>query len=262
MSTRKIGLLKTCDFGDIAFYETNEYDQFKMYDANRSVIGGHVKRLIKSMNEELLFSPIFVDKDLRIVDGQHRFNALREIGEILIYCIIHKVGLKQVTRYNINAKNWNDDDFLSMYVNLDYKEYKTYLIFKEKYQLSHSSCKSLLGGGVGPPKKGNTSYDTFKSGEFICKSVNRAYQIAEFIDKLRFDNRKSQNFVKCLLRIDDINYDRSRMIHVINSNENRLNHGTKPTRDYLFYLSDLYNYHLGKDKRIQFFDPSIISYSK
>ena len=52
------------------------------------------------------------------------------------------------------------------------------------------------------------------------------------------------------------------MIHVINSNESRLNHGTKPTRDYMFFLSDLYNYHLGMEKRVQFFDPSVITYSK
>lgn len=262
--TKKIGEIQSKDFGKIEFYESNEYEKFKMFDANRSVLPGHVKRLVKSMGEELLFSPIFVDKDFHIVDGQHRFNALREIGSVIIFCIIKNVGLPQVTRYNMNAKNWNDDDFLNMYVELDYREYKTYKFFKEKYKLSHTSCKALLGGLVGAPQKGSGNrsmsigYDPFKAGEFICKSLARGERIAQLIEKLNFEQRKCQNFVSALIKIDGIKYDRNRMVGVVNSNAHRLNHTSKPTKDYLFLLSDMYNYHLGKENRVQFYDPSEI----
>jgi hypothetical protein len=268
--TKKIGSIDTREFGKIDFYESLEYDKFKIFDGNRGVMRGHVNRLIKSMEEEILFSPIFVDKDLRIVDGQHRFEAFKDVGARIIYCVLDGVGLKQVTRYNINTKNWNDDDFLKMYVELDYPEYKTYLIFKEKYGLSHSVCKGLLGGFVtttGSTYKKHSGggkyidgsyYDTFKSGQFVCKTLRRANEIANFIEKLQFDNRKSANFVSALLKIENVKYDRNRMIAVINSNAHRLNHSVKPTKDYLFLLSDLYNRHLGKESRVQFFNPSEI----
>ena len=112
-----------------------------------SVIRGHVKRLIKSM-EEVLFSPIFIDKNHNIIDGQHRFSALKEIGGKIIFCVLKNVGLEQVTRYNINSKTWGDDDFMHMYVDLGYSEYKKYKEFKEKYKINHTSCKSLLGGFI------------------------------------------------------------------------------------------------------------------
>ena len=114
------------------------------------------------------------------------------------------------------------------------------------------------GGKQGDKDNWTKAYDPFKTGEFICKSFDRAIRIAEFVNELNFDNKKSQNFIAALIKIDELKYDRNRMKFVINSNIHKFNHMTKPIRDYIYLMNEIYNHHLmrgDKSARIQFYDP-------
>ena len=54
---------------------TRNYGQFRFMKGNRDVSSLHLERLIASMREKYVPTPIIVNKDNEIIDGQHRFNA-------------------------------------------------------------------------------------------------------------------------------------------------------------------------------------------
>ena len=62
--------------------ETKDYGKFTFLTANRPIHRGHVNKLKKSLTEYgfLDSQPITVTPDFRIIDGQHRFIACKEMG--------------------------------------------------------------------------------------------------------------------------------------------------------------------------------------
>ena len=59
---------------------TKDYEMFKFLDTNRVPNQRITKKLEKSIQEHGIQIPIIVNEDKQIVDGQHRFWALRKLG--------------------------------------------------------------------------------------------------------------------------------------------------------------------------------------
>ena len=66
---------------------TTDYDIFKQLLGNREINYNHVRRLIKSMQEEYLIVPIQVNEKMEVIDGQHRIAACKELGFPIYYMI-------------------------------------------------------------------------------------------------------------------------------------------------------------------------------
>ena len=54
--------------------ETKNYSMFTTIGGNRPLNELHLNRLKKSMEEELLISPIIVNEKHEVIDGQHRLR--------------------------------------------------------------------------------------------------------------------------------------------------------------------------------------------
>ena len=69
-------------------YSTMEYDKFKYQIGNREIMENNVKDIIKKIekNEYDTAFPIVVNKNMEIIDGQHRFEALKRLGLPIIFC--------------------------------------------------------------------------------------------------------------------------------------------------------------------------------
>lgn len=60
---------------------TNNYDMFKRLEGNRFVDPKKVNKLKKSINEVgYISNPIIVNEKMEVIDGQHRLEALKELG--------------------------------------------------------------------------------------------------------------------------------------------------------------------------------------
>lgn len=151
-------------------HTTTDYFLFKPIDGNRNKNLLHINRLKKSMEEHYLFTIIIVNEKYEIIDGQHRFDVIQELGLPLHYIICKGYGLNEVHILNNNSKTWNADDYLIGYVNLGYKDYVKYKDFKEKFSIGHHECMSLLGGST----QGRVPVDIFYKGEFKIKSLYEA----------------------------------------------------------------------------------------
>ena len=78
-------------------YSTTCYSRFSFLDNNRIVKRSHVDKLKKSIKEIDLTkcNPIKVDVNLRIIDGQHRYQACMELGLPIYYVVLNGVDAEQ-----------------------------------------------------------------------------------------------------------------------------------------------------------------------
>lgn len=157
-------------------HTTTDYFLFKPIGGNRNKNLFHINRLKKSMAENYLFTVIIVNEKLEIIDGQHRFDVIQELGLPLHYIICKGYGLNEVHILNANSKNWTMDDYLEGYCNLDYKDYILYRDFKEKYNIGHNECQLLLSENFHMKCREN-----FIKGEFKVTALLKATKIMEQI---------------------------------------------------------------------------------
>jgi hypothetical protein len=91
---------------------TKDYYLFTPIDGNRNKNLLHLNRLKKSINENYLFTVIIVNENYQIIDGQHRFDVIKELNLPLHYIVCVGYGLKEVHILNQISKTWNADDYL------------------------------------------------------------------------------------------------------------------------------------------------------
>jgi hypothetical protein len=125
-------------------HTTTDYFLFKPIGGNRNKNFLHINRLKKSMAQNYLFTVIIVNEKLEIIDGQHRFEVVRELGLPLHYIICQGYGLNEVHILNANSRNWSSNDYLEGYCSLGYENYLIYRDFKEQYNIGHNETLFFL----------------------------------------------------------------------------------------------------------------------
>jgi len=68
-------------------FETKEYDRFNWIEGNREINDRNVTNIEKSILEHGLQVPIVVNENYEIIDGQHRFVALRRNNMVVPYVV-------------------------------------------------------------------------------------------------------------------------------------------------------------------------------
>ena len=64
---------------------TTDYSLLKMNKLNRAINKSQVERLTKNIKRIGLQVPIIVNRNNEVVDGQHRFLALKNLGKPIVY---------------------------------------------------------------------------------------------------------------------------------------------------------------------------------
>lgn len=235
-------------------YETTNYDQFKTLSGNRPANTLHIKRLIASMSEEYLLSPILVNGDYSIIDGQHRFEAAKFLDLPIRFIKVGGYGLEQVQRLNSNMSNWSHEDFMNGYCELGMDEYVTYRDFKKRHKFSHTICQQLLSGSIDHGKEKAPSA-MFKLGTFKCVNLVMAERIAADLSIIGqyYETYRDRYFVRALLRVyrDIEEFDIARLISQLEKYPSKL----KPqvsTDAAIENIEGLYNYHKHKKLNLRF----------
>ena len=71
----------------IQVHTTTDYNRFITVGGNRNKNQLHLMRLRKSIEKKYLFTVILVNESYEIIDGQHRFEIIRELNLPLHYVI-------------------------------------------------------------------------------------------------------------------------------------------------------------------------------
>ena len=220
-------------------HTTTDYFLFKPIEGNRNKNLLHMNRLKKSMSEKPLFTVIIVNENYEIIDGQHRFDVIKELKLPLNYIVCKGYGLKEVHILNQISKTWNADDYLAGYVNLGYPAYVKYAEFKEQYGFGHNECMSILSGSYV-----KSNIDIFYGGSFKIKNYEEGCRIAEKIIIIApyYEGVKRRSFIFAMLQLfKNPNFEYSEFLQKLKTQPTALMDCVDVT-SYVSLIEEIYNY--------------------
>lgn len=233
-------------------YVSNDYTKFKYLNGNRNVSELHIERLRQSFINHHLFTPILVNNNYEIIDGQHRYEASKLLN-LPIYFIIKNYGIIETQILNTNNKNWKKEDYLIGYCKMGKPEYIKFQQFMIDFpQFKIGAAERILTNEA----KGSTSMNIytnnkrgrskpFESGHFVVKDLNYAYEIARKISdyKIYFNRYTDILFVSTLITVfKNKNYDHKKMINKLSIPNKYKLEPQATSQGYKELLEDIYNY--------------------
>lgn len=158
---------------------TTHYDLFKVLPGNRKVNSQHVESLRKSidLNGFISQNPIIVNENHYVIDGQHRLEAARKLGEPVYYVMLKGGDLESVQLLNATQRPWLIDDYLESYIELGNKEYVYLKEFCEKWEIPVSTGVLLLTGRLNSERY----LSEFHKGTFRVTHAEQADFIADIL---------------------------------------------------------------------------------
>jgi hypothetical protein len=158
-----------------------------MDDGNRPVDKKHVNQLKDRLSEKYLRTIIKVNDNMEIIDGQHRYSAIKELNEenekkglplmSIEFIICKNYGIEECCQYNGKSKNWSNKNITEGGKSLDIEEYKIYDKFVKEFNLPHNVTVGLLTGITTNAKNS----DEFKNLKLEIKDVNESLDNANKI---------------------------------------------------------------------------------
>lgn len=146
---------------------TTKYSIFNVMEGNRTVNKTHVGALKNNIVKHPTLTqvmPILVNEKMEVVDGQHRLQALQELGMPVYYIKAEGATLSDVITINTAAKRWGWMDYAHSHASLKNENYITYLEFASEYgSVGHKTLILALNH----LHYDMADYKNFKEGRFV-----------------------------------------------------------------------------------------------
>lgn len=229
----------------IPIRKTNNYSIFKNILGNRDLRGTNYNKLIKSMQEKQLIIPILCNDKLEIIDGQHRYEACKELKYPLYYYVVDGYEIDDVKRANLVSCNWVVDDYLKLNIEIGKKEYIEFKRIKDEYNVSTSQLLDIFARYQERSLKETRML--FEDGSFELENLD---DVLRFLDNLSdfnfFREYTSFSFIKAFLKISGLKeYDHATMRKRLEKQPYKLEKRAS-YKDYIEMLVDIYNYGITK----------------
>lgn len=185
-------------------YETYDYDTFRFEVVNRNVDENQVNQLKKVLKENGSFiSPIVVAKDRTIIDGQHRYYALKELGLPVRFILGEETGdLQQdIIKTNNMRKNWSFTDYLEAYAQMN-ENYRQALMIVEEFKdiASPSTLVRFIGAnGTGDSsvfRKG--SLELMLGTNYLDTKVDELNELAHYHHSINYGKRFTNKYIQII----------------------------------------------------------------
>lgn len=238
-------------------HKTFDYSGFTFLKGNRTINQANVKRIEKSMTKRYLISPIIVNEYYQIIDGQHRFFAVKKLQLPLYYIVIKGYGLTEVQILNTNSSNWKKVDYLKAYCDLGYPEYLKFRDFMTEFpELNFQTAEMILSNRstVGSRTKyvelkseknttGSLFIKSFEEGDFKCVSLNIARDTAKkIIELMPYHPMLTKAFVSAFISVlNSQNFDYQEFINKLKFQPTALTPCVNNAQ-YKLLFEEIYNY--------------------
>lgn len=242
------------DRDEIAGYvfESKDYDKFKLSrKLNRKVISAHIKNMQKSFKEADLGEdfPILVDKEFRVIDGQHRFVTRKGLGFPIFYKISKRTyTAKELFLINKYVQKWTNEAFLEKLAQEGNKSAIKAISDAEKYNTPLNIYLACVGISI--------SDELIISGKFTYTENHseKAYEL--FFELEIFKNYPFWNqhrFIKAYMAVRKLNNFKYKMMaEQIKKYPELIGERGLPRSKMLFKLIEVYNFNRRKDHRIPY----------
>lgn len=169
---------------------TTDYSIFKEYNSNREIDQKHVRRLIAAIRERNLLSvnPILVDKFMRVIDGQHRLAAAKELGVEIFYLEGDSLDRKDISKLNSNQKNWKTLDYINFYTLERLEAFVKFSHMINKYPMISLSALLILCSS-----ESSRNLPELQNGFLDVGSLMEATEVCDFLISL--NEKYSMKFV-------------------------------------------------------------------
>lgn len=160
----------------LVIQKTQDYSAFKLDEANREVKAPHVRRLKESINKNpriAEFSPILVNQDMVIIDGQHRFAALRLLHMPVWYIQYDGLTVSDAQDMNSGQRPWRPVDYAESYCRRGNKNYCIYCEARRKFGLNHDILMKYLSIG------GHCTGESFRVGNLEVKNKALSFRLMQ-----------------------------------------------------------------------------------
>lgn len=163
----------------IAFvYTSNNYSIFKKLEGNREIFEKRKRAIIDSIRENgWIRNPIIVNEKMEIIDGQGRFEALKELNLPIEYVVAKGADISTCIALNVKQKNWSSNDYIECYAqngNYNYIKLKELL---ETYKLEQQAVAMMAGRLITDGSKNQS----IKNGTFEITDEQNLYKRMEFL---------------------------------------------------------------------------------
>lgn len=231
----------------VKIYFTREYGRFKSILGNRDLSQSKIKRIISDIEDGLdmlKYCPIIVDKDMNVIDGQHRLFVAKSLQSNIWYVISETIDLIDIAKVNSNTDKWKPSDFLNCYLSQGNDHYRKLNEFLIKHNVSLSTALPLLmKGSIGAHGASKEVRIAFEKGEFKMKFENSASDLLLTAFKFKdFSGYKSRYFLDAidnLLKAKKCNIpDLLKRFEKFPDPLNRCN----SSKDFMIALEEIYNY--------------------
>lgn len=239
---------------------TTNYNLFKRLKGNRQVYQPHVTRIaniIASDPENARYTPVLVNGQMEVLDGQHRLEALEQLGMPVYYMVKPEGDLADVQRMNSNSRPWGPMDYAHSWARRGRAHYQQYIDLRERYGLSHRATLTFMGVGNG----GNMGRTFIEgrlpefNGQKTVLNIERLFEVGDrLVDPTIIKKDSFTTAFWALINHPD--YSHERFIDKLEKNADMV-----PRRalreDYIRVLERIYNFHANKDLiRLDFNDVS------
>lgn len=252
----------------VTLYEITDYSFFKHDIFNRPLSRTNIDKLKQSISDGCLneYYPVLVFPDGTIFDGQHRVEAMKELGNPVIIRIIHAedVNVQDLIRVNQNSEKWNVDAYLKVFSLIENEWQDSYIMFGrhlKEYAVSASSLMFIVAT--------HTDMTTLKAGTLNYDSADRL-KVTLFMGLLRrfsiYPFYKQHRFIKAAKRLfSNPEYEHDHMVSQLEKYSATISTAQKIISWGVAYrqLVDLYNYRTKHPfNRIEFKQEQIDEWSK
>jgi len=176
-------------------FQTTDYDQFRYFEANRDISTSHTARVAKSimMKNLIVDFPILVDRDMYILDGQHRLDACRKLKIPVYYKFAEVMKETDIAIINSISKKWTANDYLAQYISLgnlnyirmrDFMQWAGIASVDTALRLFKYSCLKTTGGAINIMfQEGRFEYPLNDS--MVRSRVSFLRQLVEYLPKYK-----------------------------------------------------------------------------
>src|SRR5690606_36071966 len=183
-----------------------------------------------------------VNRELWIIDGQHRFEAAKKLGVAIYYKISERFDEGDIARINSSADDWKLNDYLDFYVSKNFEDYIIIRDFAQHNDISIYAAIGVLNGGL--THLSSKLIKQFEKGEFKVKSLGQAQEIITAINDYGqyFPHYKSKSFMNAISRLmKNEDYDHEKMLHKVSMQHGKLIKCTD-VKQYLSLFEEIFNY--------------------
>jgi hypothetical protein len=222
---------------------TTDYKLFSWRKANRDIKEAKVTELMPKIDKSGQLIPAMVDVNMRIIDGQHRFEACRRLKKPFKYFIeTARISMEQVSEINSINTKWTPLDHAKSYATQGKEDYKQYMQFEKEFSDFSHGCRLILLKGINA-RSVNLERD-FNEGSFTINSMNKARQQANFLKSLAqfYPGYKRRSFVLAVLHLmENPLFDKERFMRKMPKRCKDILDFSQ-TSDYISTLQDIYNW--------------------